>query len=792
MATYIKKDFASPNGPILLLSAKGSTTASIAEANGVKDFSGNGNHGTASGGIGVTNDYEMGSCFDFTDLSAVQSINGAFQNPSSSLTLSIRYKRTGSIAQRNQLLIGDANSSNVCRLSIYITTRTDPDLVTVAKYSNSDNDPLTCNINTTLGKTTSDVHLYTVTYDAGASLLSLYIDDTLAETKTVPVQTFTVSKFMLGYPTASYRPVGLISEARIYPRALSAAEVKYLYNGFQPNIIVGQTIPSGAILDLSARGLTTAGIAQANGVVDRSGNMNAGTAYGGISIVNDSSLGECFSFDGSDDYMEFNKSSFMDAFSNIQGLTVAFKMKPNNVSGKEIVLFEGFYDEATTLFAIRLYQGKINYYVRRRISDSWVTYSSSLSITQDGVYRVAALFDWQNEKVSLYIDGTLDSTYDTSFGAGNLLNSPTFIWLGKHSKVNRCYRGLLTDVLVYPRVLTASEVQQLADASLKNITNIKYGSSDVRHIYYRSNLIYTRTALYSSRPPVGTVEQITTVVAAASQYQNGSALVLRNGNVKGIVCTDYVNSKVMFFLPDGTRSPGTFTDFTHANLNNGVTYICEDDEGYIYVTGANTGYLLKLKPTVSGSTYSFTLVASLKLGNMVAANECTYNPARNAIIVVGWDSGGGTSHCYQVPKTLASATSIANWWGPTLGGCMTKDGTKLFVGLYSGSCASGLFTFSSASDTAEKTSYTTIRPNNYSGKISGSSDSRFWIAADDDYMYWNMLNGTLYRYDTSGNYVSTITTAMDSPRQDGSIIYDAEDNALTFVRTDGYAYKIYL
>ena len=781
------KDFAAPDGPILLLSAKGLTTAGIAEANGVKDFSGNGNHGKGNNGVTVEK-YGDCDCFGFPNDNSyiyLSDKKDTIFTQTSAYTFSVTFVITSKPTRSNGILVMWSHSSPL--IQIWITS--DYKLrITADNNFTEYNSSLSIEVNT----------IYTITVSANYTTghREVWANGSLCNImdKAGKELTINIGHLILGNHsiTTGYNLPGYIIDARIYPRALTQNEIKYLHNGFQPNIIVSQSIPSGAILDLSARGLTTSGIAQTDGVIDRSGNMNAGTAYGGTSIVNDSSLGECFSFDGSDDYMEFNKSSFMDAFSNIQGLTVAFKMKPNNVSGKEIVLFEGFYDEATTLFAVRLYQGKINYYVRRKISDSWVTYSSSLSITQDGVYRVATLFDWQNEKVSLYIDGTLDSTYDTSFGAGGLLNSPTFIWLGKHSKVNRCYRGLLTDVLVYPRVLTASEVQQLADASLKNITNIKYGSSDVRHIYYRSNLIYTRTALYSSRPPVGTVEQITTVVAAASQYQNGSALVLRNGNVKGIVCTDYVNSKVMFFLPDGTRSPGTFTDFTHANLNNGVTYICEDDEGYIYVTGANTGYLLKLKPTVSGSTYSFTLVASLKLGNMVAANECTYNPARNAIIVVGWDSGGGTSHCYQVPKTLASATSIANWWGPTLGGCMTKDGTKLFVGLYSGSCASGLFTFSSASDTAEKTSYTTIRPNNYSGKISGSSDSRFWIAADDDYMYWNMLNGTLYRYDTSGNYVSTITTAMDSPRQDGSIIYDAEDNALTFVRTDGYAYKIYL
>jgi len=324
---------------------------------------------------------------------------------------------------------------------------------------------------------------------------------------------------------------------------------------------------------------------------------------------------------------------------------------------------------------------------------------------------------------------------------------------------------------------------QLNVASNK-IQNVMVGTTQIKKVYVASSLIW-------SRPATGTVQKVTSVIAAASQYQNGSGISLRHGSVPGIVCTDYDNSKVKFFLPDGTRSSGTFTDYTNSNLVN-PCYLCEDNEGYVYTTGANSGYLFKLQPKLSGTTYSLSLIKSIKVGNMVAANQVTYNAKRNALIVIGWDSGGGTSRCYQVPKTLASSTCIAHWSGPSIGGCFTHDGTKLFVILYSSSASSAMFTFSSATDTAEKTSYTTIAPNSYSGKISSSSDSRYWIAASDGYMYWNMLNGTLYKYDTSGTYKSTITTSLDSPRMDGSISYDDALNVITFMKTDGYMYRIYL
>lgn len=51
-----------PTGALLSLSAKNCTTTSIAEVNGVKDVSGNGNHGQAFGGVEVV-DSEMGKAF---------------------------------------------------------------------------------------------------------------------------------------------------------------------------------------------------------------------------------------------------------------------------------------------------------------------------------------------------------------------------------------------------------------------------------------------------------------------------------------------------------------------------------------------------------------------------------------------------------------------------------------------------------------------------------------------------------------------------------------------------------
>ncbi len=65
------------------------------------------------------------------------------------------------------------------------------------------------------------------------------------------------------------------------------------------------SMPGGAVLDISAKGSTTATIALTGGVKDVSGNANNGTAYNGVAVV-DSDIGKAFSFDGSDDYISIS------------------------------------------------------------------------------------------------------------------------------------------------------------------------------------------------------------------------------------------------------------------------------------------------------------------------------------------------------------------------------------------------------------------------------------------------------------------------------------------------------
>ena len=501
MATYIKKDFASPNGPILLLSAKGSTTASIAQANGVKDFSGNGNHGRAYGGVTVVKDAEMGDCFHFNNNSTsrvvISSIGDTSTHKGYTVSLAIRHgKDTGS-------------SWFICRRSETDNSILDWQLIfyqNIFRWFIWDNQGISL-IEDGLpypAPIIGEKHIYGLSVDYENKTAQCYYDgepygDPL---KLIDYPSIANTQVVVGGPwnssLSNFACLCDIGDVRIYPRALSAAEVKYLYNGFQPNIIVGQTIPSGAILDLSARGLTTAGIAQANGVVDRSGNGNHGQAYNGVAVVNDDEMGSCFSFDGT----AVKKITFSNTYPiSTNAITLAVKMRHlgrgggsdgyNAIFGNNMVLC---YSPAGSICLQLKNNNGVGVY---RIDTA-----NNATLVDGNIHFLIGIMYIENNVCyfQTYVDGVLQSPARTSGSSSqsSLFNGLGSILIGELTTSSSYKSNIqLSDIRIYPRALTALEVQQLADASLKKITNIKSGSSDVRQIFSNGEMIYAKTNDYS-------------------------------------------------------------------------------------------------------------------------------------------------------------------------------------------------------------------------------------------------------------------------------------------------------
>ena len=495
MTTYIKKDFASPNGPILLLSAKGSTTASITQANGVKDFSGNGNHGKGNNGVTVEK-YGGCDCFGFPNNNSyiyLSDKKDTIFTQTSAYTFSVTFVITSKPTRSNGILVMWSHSSPL--IQIWLTS--DYKLRITAdnnftEYSSS----LLIEVNT----------IYTITVSANYTTghREVWANGNLCHIidKAGKELTLNIGYLILGNHsiTTGYNLPGYIIDARIYPRALTQNEIKYLHNGFQPNIIVSQSIPSGAILDLSARGLTTAGIAQANGVVDRSGNGNHGQAYNGVAVVNDDEMGSCFSLvnvsgNSNLQYCQFDLTD-TDVFSIRNEITITTtilfrKEQLNFICGCGTTGNVGLW----LLASIRSANSSVVNFNAGNLGQQEFTL---LDLVLDKFYVITVTLN-SNKELSLFIDGTFISSKTLS---GDISTCGNPIRVGNITTPGstvgaRLLDGEIESLRIYPRALTASEVQQLADASLKKITNIKSGSSDVRQIFSNGEMIYAKTNDYS-------------------------------------------------------------------------------------------------------------------------------------------------------------------------------------------------------------------------------------------------------------------------------------------------------
>ena len=368
---------------------------------------------------------------------------------------------------------------------------------------------------------------------------------------------------------------GKCSRISVYDRELSQSEVKYFYNGFQPNIIVGQTIPSGAILDLSARGLTTAGIAQANGVVDRSGNGNHGQAYNGVAVVNDDEMGSCFSLvnvsgNSNLQYCQFDLTD-TDVFSirNEITITTTILFRKNQLN---FICGCGTTGNVGLWLLVSIGSAN-NSVVNFNAGNLGQQEFKLLDLVLDKFYVITVTLN-SNKELSLFIDGTFISSKTLS---GDISTCGNPIRVGNITTPGstvgaRLLDGEIESLKIYPRALTASEVQQLADASLKKIRGVSIGSDLIKHIYYGSNLIYARIDNYEAVPSEVTfkLHQLTSTtqrntIEYAGSNINYRSITYSNGTVNMGDWSDWINAH---FTPVMLKSNGTVDyELNRDNLN---------------------------------------------------------------------------------------------------------------------------------------------------------------------------------------------------------------------------------
>ena len=233
--------------PLLSLTAENSTTESIAEVDGVKDVSGNGNHGQAFGGVEVV-DSEMGKAFQFDGVNdyildnsityenaTEWSFSAWVKKNSYDLYQSI-YSDDGGTGNRN-IRLGDMGNVGVMRF--------------IAGSGSS------IAILDATGNALGELIHWAFTFKSG-EYMRIYKNGVIVAEKTTGVPASIAAAHSNRYigRYLNYYFTGLIAHPKMFKRALSPSEIKTLYM-FPDDALYGTFAQSGSSYDLDNASITT-------------------------------------------------------------------------------------------------------------------------------------------------------------------------------------------------------------------------------------------------------------------------------------------------------------------------------------------------------------------------------------------------------------------------------------------------------------------------------------------------------------------------------------------------------
>lgn len=185
-------------------------------------------------------------------------------------------------------------------------------------------------------------------------------------------------------------------------------------------------------------------------VFDRSSNSNYGTISNFASISGAKYIGKIFqalNFDGTDDYINLpNNSSLKPA-----NITISVWIKAERTTGG---IIEYASDDGYLFLFVG---GKLRWYLHNSAPGDWTYVESTETINTGQWYNFIGTFDGSTSR--FYINGTLiGSASKTSAIRYNESRGPI---IGKYFSPGDYFKGLIDDVRLYNRALSASEIMQL-------------------------------------------------------------------------------------------------------------------------------------------------------------------------------------------------------------------------------------------------------------------------------------------------------------------------------------------
>ena len=181
---------------------------------------------------------------------------------------------------------------------------------------------------------------------------------------------------------------------------------------------------------------------------DLSGWSNHGTLVNGPTWTN-GRVGKCLSFDGSDDYVNIKDGALV---ANEPNSTIEVWIKWNGTMGEKSI-----YDESIsyggTNFRIRLSDGVPNFDIHR--VSGWCYTNNTTSITSNDWHHIVGVLSYSGG-MKIYVDGIEKGSNSNNLPSDYSIQHS---WIGRYGQEGFYFPGLIDEVRIYNRALSASEIQ---------------------------------------------------------------------------------------------------------------------------------------------------------------------------------------------------------------------------------------------------------------------------------------------------------------------------------------------
>ena len=248
-------------------------------------------------------------------------------------------------------------------------------------------------------------------------------------------------------------------EARFYSRALTAGEIKGLYDvGADDKINSAVSQPQGTgRLDSGLAGYWKLDDGSGTSATDSSTNANTGTLTNGPTWTT-GQIGNAVTFDGSDDYITAGTGSSLALTSKLSISTWIYlsAIPANGITWR--IAYKYSSGDASNLYQFGVGNTGSAAYLYFNPGGGGSDSFGSTALTTGRWYHVAVTFDQPTLK--FYIDGRLDKTTSDSVVGGFNSGSGT-MKIGGLGTANTNINGNLDETRVYNRALSADEVAQL-------------------------------------------------------------------------------------------------------------------------------------------------------------------------------------------------------------------------------------------------------------------------------------------------------------------------------------------